>query len=199
MLTKTQTKIMQLFVSQIVRRFSIRGVGKVLKMHQALAYRACRQLIQDKLIILDDDRYMLNYKQNHQELAYLEHLRSKEFLSRPSNKTLAMFTEEFVEKFPYGYFVLIIFGSAVEIARPRDIDICIIIEKTEEIEAAEKAMHNISRNYSLNLHTIVVSFESVFEMLGSRDDKNVMNEILNKHLILYSGELFYRLLKKGRR
>jgi len=36
-------------------------------------------------------------------------------------------------------------------------------------------------------------------MLGSRDDKNVMNELLNKHLILYGGELFFKLLKKGRK
>jgi len=114
MLTKTQIKIMQLFVSQITRRFSLRGVGKELKMHQALAYRACKQLIKDKLIISDDKNYKLNYKQNHQELAYLEYLRSKEFFSKPKNKVLAMFADDVIEKFPYGHFVFLIFGSAVE-------------------------------------------------------------------------------------
>jgi len=118
MLTKTQLKIMQFFVSQITRRFTLRGVGKELNMHQALAYRACKQLREYKLII-SDDGYVLNYKQNHQELAYFEHLRSKNFLSRPNNKVLAMFAEELIEKFPYGYFVALIFGSAVEHAKPR--------------------------------------------------------------------------------
>src|SRR3989344_3702544 len=113
MFTKTQLKIMQLFVSQITRRFTIRGVGKKLKMHQALAYRACKQLIKDKLIAPDDKNYILNYKKNHQELAYFEHLRAKEFLSKSANKTLAIFADETVEKFPYGYFVFLIFGSAV--------------------------------------------------------------------------------------
>ena len=47
--------------------------------------------------------------------------------------------------------------------------------------------------------SIVVSFEIVFEMLGSRDDKNVMNQVLNKHLILYGSELFYKLVKIGRK
>jgi len=192
MFTKTQLKIMQLFVSQIIKRFSIRGVGKELKMHHALTYRACKSLINNKLIVPDGNSYVLNYKQNHQELAYFEHLRSKEFLSKPKNKILAIFAEDVIKKFPYGYFTLLVFGSAVESPKPRDIDILVIIEKTEDIETAEKALYNISRNYTLNLHTVVVSFESAFEMLGARDDKNIMNQVLNKHLILYGAELFYR-------
>jgi len=197
MLTKTQLKIMQLFVSQIIRRFTLRGVGKELKIHQALTYRACRQLIKDKLIIPDDGSYILNYKQNHQELAYFEHLRSKEFLDK--NKALFLLREDIIDKYPYGYFVLLLFGSAVVSQKPRDIDLLIIIEKTEDIESAEKALYNITRNYTLDVHAVVVSFESIFEMLGLRDEKNVINEVLNKHLILYGGELFYKLLKNGRK
>ena len=199
MFTKTQIKIMKFFVSQITKRFSLRGVGKELKMHQALTYRASQALIENELIIPDGESYVLNYKKNHQELAYFEYLRSKEFLSKSKNKALAMFAEDVVEKFPYGYFTMILFGSAVISPKPRDIDIFLIIEKTEDIEQAEKVLYNISRNYTLNLHTVVVSFESVFEMLGSRDDKNVMNQVLNKHLVLYGAELFYKLIKRGRK
>lgn len=197
--TKTQLKIMQLFTSQITRRFSIRGVAKELDMHPYLAHKASKSLINDKIIITDDNSYILNYKKNHQELAYFEHLRSKEFLGKPKNKTLAMFTEEMIEDFPYGYFTLVIFGSTVNTPNPRDIDVLVIIEKTEDIETAEKALYNISRNYTLDFHTVIVSFESVFEMLGSRDDNNLMNEVLNKHLILYGAELFYKLIKRGRK
>jgi len=199
MFTKTQLKIMQLFTSQITKRFTLRGVAKELDMHHYLAHKACKPLIQDKLIIQEDSRYILNYKENHQELAYFEHLRSEEFLSKARNKTLAMLTEEMIEDFPYGYFVLLIFGSTVISQKPRDIDLLVIVEKTEEIESAEKALYHITRNYTLKLHTVVISFESVFEMLGSRDEKNVVNEVLNKHLILYGAELFYKLLKKGRK
>lgn len=110
-----------------------------------------------------------------------------------------MLAEDVIEKFPYGYFTMLIFGSAVISPKPRDIDMLIIIEKTEDIEQAEKVLYNISRNYTLDIHAVVVSFESVFEMLGSRDDKNVMNQVLNKHLVLYGAELFYKLIKKGRK
>lgn len=199
MFTKTQLKIMQLFVSQIIQRFSLRGVARELKIHHALTYRACRFLIKYKLIIPDGESYCLNYKENHQELAYFEHLRSKEFLSKPKNKTLEMFAEDMVKKFPYGYFVLLVFGSAVIKTKHRDIDMLVIVEKTEDIEEAEKALYNIARNYTLKLHTVVVSFESVEEMLSARDDKNIMNQTLNKHLILYGAELFYRLIKRGRK
>ena len=44
----------------------------------------------------------------------------------------------------------------------------------------------------------VIGFESVYEMLAKRDEKNIMNEILNKHIILYGAELFYRLIARGR-
>jgi len=197
MLTKTQLKIMQLFVSQITKRFSLRGVGKALNMHQALTYRASKGLIENKLIVSDGDNYILNYKKNHQELAYFEYLRSKEYINK--NKNMFLLKEDIVNKFPYGYFVLAVFGSAVISKTPKDIDMLVIIEKTEDIETAEKALYNITRNYTLKLHTLVISFESVFEMLGSRDEKNVMNEVLNKHFILYGAELFYKLIKKGRK
>ena len=199
MFTKTQIRIMTFFVSRITQRFSLRAVGKELKMHQALVYRASQPLIRNGLIIPDKKNYVLNYKENHQELAYFEHVRSKEFLSKSRNQTLALFAGDVVEKFPYGYFTMLVFGSAVISPKPGDIDILLIIERTEDIEPAERALYNISRNYTLNLHTAVVSFESVFEMLGSRDDKNVMNQVLDKHLILYGAELFYRLVKRGRK
>lgn len=191
---------MKIFVAHITKYFSIREVGRMLKMHHALAHRASKQLIKQRLIVSNEQNfYGLNYKENHQELAYIEHLRSKEFLDKPKNKDFAIFAEDVIERFPKGYFVLLVFGSTVVSTTPRDIDILLIIDKTEDIESAEKAFYNIARNYSLKLHTNVVSFESVYEMLGARDQVNVMNEVLNKHLILYGAELFYSLIKKGRK
>ena len=196
MLTKSQLKIMKLFVSKITSRFSLRQVGKELCMHQALAYRSCRELIDRKLIILDDDKYVLNYKENHQELAYFEHLRAKETLNK--NKSISLLRDDIIKEFPYGYFVALIFGSTVNNSKPKDLDLLIIIENTKDIAQAEKYLYNITRNHTLPLHSLIISFESVYEMLAPREDKNIMTEVLNKHLILYGAELFYKLIKKGR-
>ena len=196
MLTKSQLKIMKLFVSKITNRFSLRQVGKELGMHQALTYRSCKELIERKLIVLDDDKYVLNYKENHQELAYFEHLRTKDFLIK--NKSLSLLRDEIIKDFPFGYFVALIFGSTVNNSKPRDIDLLIIIENTKDIDKAEKYLYNITRNHSLPIRSLIISFEGVYEMLAPREDKNVMTEVLNKHLVLYGAELFYKLIKKGR-
>lgn len=198
--TKTQTKLMTFFVSRITQRFSLREAARELGMHQALAYRASQPLIKAGLLLAGKKDYSLNYKENHQELAFFEHVRSKELLEKPENQALAMFAEDAIERLPYGCFSLIVFGSAVTSRKPRDIDILLVIERTSDMEPAERALHNISRNHQLNnIHAIVVPFESVLEMVGSRDEANVMNLLLDQHLILYGAELFYKLVKRGRK
>jgi hypothetical protein len=199
MLKKTQIRIMKFFVSNLTKRFSLRYMSKQINMHQALAYRESKDLIKNNFIIKDDDKYILNYKENHQYLAFIEFLRSNDFFENPKNKILKLFKDDLIKNFPYGYFIALIFGSAVNSLKPNDIDIMIIIEKTEEIETAEKVLYNISNNYTIKLHTIVLSFESVFEMLNSRDEKNVMNEVLDKHIIFYGAELYYKLITIGRK
>ena len=59
-------------------------------------------------------------------------------------------------------------------------------------------LHNIASNYDLPFEERVIGFESVYEMLSKRDEKNMMNEILNKHILLYGAELFYRLIERAR-
>ncbi len=198
MLTKNQYKIMQLAVSSITKKFSIREIARILKMNNSLAHRTIKPLIDKNMFIKDEKGYLsLNYNNNYGLLSFSEYLRRNSFLQK--NKSISILTDEIIEKLPFEYFTLIIFGSTVINSKPRDLDLLLIVEQTDEIEKAEKHLYNITRNYTSKIHSVVISFESVYEMLALRDSKNVMNEILNKHLILYGGELFYRLLKKGRK
>jgi len=197
MFTKSQLKIMQLFASQLTRRFTLREVGREVGMHQALTYRSCKELIRENYILLDDDKYRVNSKEHHQELAYVEHMRTKEFLT--THKTLSLLRDDIVDEFAFGYFVALLFGSTVTSSKPRDVDLLIIIERTEDIERAEKHLYTITNNYTLPIHALIISFESVYEMLTPREEINVMTQVLDKHLILYGAELFYTLIKKGRK
>ena len=87
MMTKTQLKIMKLFASKIAKKFSLQRAGKELGMHQALSYRASKQLIERKLIIRDENLlYSLNYKDNQQELVAIEYLRTVDFLNDKKQK-----------------------------------------------------------------------------------------------------------------
>ena len=201
MLTKNQIRIMELFTSQITGLFTMRGTERHLKMRFSLVQYAIKPLKEKKLIILNRQNFLsLNYQNNHDVLSYVEYGRRNKFLSRPRNRALAMFLRDFVDNFKENSFILLVFGSAVTSDKPNDIDILLIVDDVKKTEPSEKFLYNTSRNYAISkeLHINAISHEGVYEMLGKRDKINLMNEVLNNHLIIYGAELFYRLLKKGR-
>ncbi|MDI6737469.1 MAG: helix-turn-helix domain-containing protein [Nanoarchaeota archaeon] len=200
MLMKTQARIMRLFAGQIIRMFTIREIARELKMHVSLAHRAIVPLIKERLLKRNEQKLIsIDYSGNHETLAYIEYLRSRDFLSKPKNRDVGMFAMEVTDKIGEESFVLLLFGSAVISPNPRDIDILLIVDDTEKIEFHERFLENICSGFSLKFEPRVISFESAYEMLGKREEANIMNETLNKHLILYGAGLFYRLVKKGRK
>lgn len=197
MITKTQQKIMTLFVSKIAKKFSLQGAGKELQMHQALSYRASKPLIEKKLIIPDENGlYSLNYKENQHELIAFEYIRTAEFLNEPKHKKFKEFVKEFTEKIQENNYIFLLFGSAVEKNNPRDYDIVLFFENIEKAQKYENILMNLAENYpGLEIHINVDSIKDLGQMLIKRDEKNVANESLNKHIIFYGAEQFYKILK----
>lgn len=196
-LNKSTAKILQLFTGHITESFTLREVARRLKMHVSLAHRAIQPLIDAKIVEQDKHKNLsLNYKIHHETIAFAEYLRRDNFLDKSND--VKLFADEVIKKIEQESFVLAVFGSSIESSKPRDIDILLIIDSTDKIEFHEKFLHNIALNYDLPFEERVIGFESVYEMLAKRDEKNVMNEILNKHIILYGAELFYRLIQRGR-
>ena len=194
---KSTAKILQLFTSYITESFTLREVARRLKMHVSLTHRAIQPLIDSKIVEQDKHKKLsLNYKIHHETLAFAEYLKRDNLLDR--FKDIKLFADEVIKKIKQDSFVLLVFGSTVYSSKPRDIDILLIVDRTNKIEFHEKFLHNIASNYDLYFEERVIGFESVYEMLSKRDEKNVMNEILNKHIILYGAELFYRLIERGR-
>ena len=194
---KSTAKILQLFTSYITESFTLREVARRLKMHVSLTHRAIQPLIDSKIVEQDKHKNLsLNYKIHHETLAFAEYLKRDNLLDR--FKDIKLFADEVIKKIKQDSFVLLVFGSTVDSSKPRDIDILLIVDSTNKIEFHEKFLHNIASNYDLFFEERVIGFESVYEMLSKRDEKNVMNEILNKHIILYGAELFYRLIERGR-
>ena len=194
---KSTAKILQLFTSYITESFTLREVARRLKMHVSLTHRAIQPLIDSKIVEQDKHKNLsLNYKIHHETLAFAEYLKRDNLLDR--FKDIKLFADEVIKKIKQDSFVLLVFGSTVDSSKPRDIDILLIVDSTNKIEFHEKFLHNIASNYDLSFEERVIGFESVYEMLSKRDEKNVMNEILNKHIILYGAELFSRLIERGR-
>lgn len=198
-LNKSTFGVLQLFTGRITESFTLREVARMLKMHVSLVHRVIKPLIHDKIILRDKYKHLtLNYKAKHEILAFVEYLKRDELLSRKKYKDIEAFAEEVVNKIKEDNFILVLFGSTVESDKPRDIDILLIVDNINKVEFHEKFIHNLASNYNLPFEERVISFESVYEMLAKRDEMNIINEILNKHIILYGAETFYRLIQRGR-
>lgn len=197
MFTKDQAQIMQVFASKIAKSFSSREIARILDKDPSQINKAVKPLVNRNLFLTDEKRLRLNYKDYHQELAYIESLRSMKFLAY--NKVIKLFVQEVLDVFKDEYLIILLFGSAVEKNKPRDYDFLFIVQNVDRIEPNERFIQNKAQNYTLNFDINVISTESVYEMASNRDEKNVFNEMLNKHLIMYGGESFYRLMKNARR
>lgn len=198
-LNKSTVKVLQVFTGHITESFTLREVARRLKMYVSLTHRAIRPLLEQNIVQQDKHKNLsLNYKAHQETLAFVEYLKRDDLLNKRKYGDLRLFAEEIVNKIKEDNFVLLLFGSLVESGRPRDIDVLLIVDNPDKIEFHEKFIHNIASSYELPFEERVISFGSVYEMLSKRDELNVMNEILNKHIILYGAELFYRLIQRGR-
>ena len=198
-INKSTARVLQVFAGHITESFTLREAARRLKMHVSLAHRASRPLIEKKIVLQDKRKNLsLNYKIHHETLAFVEYLKRDELLNKGKYKDIKLFAEEVINKIKEDNFVLLVFGSAVDSGKPRDIDILLIVDDISKVEFHERFLYNIASNYDLPFEERVISFESVYEMLAKRDEINVMNSILDKHIILYGAELFYRLIQRGR-
>lgn len=191
---------MQLFTGNIAKAISIRQVERDLSISYPLVHRAITPLIKsDQYLKLNQNNLVqLNYQDHHNVLAYVESLRRNKLLDKPHAKPIKDFLEEVLDKFDQEYFIIILFGSAVESKTPGDYDILFIFENNNVASEQERALDVIASNHSDKFHIQSLGTESIFEMASKRNQKNVLNELLNKHIILYGGENFYRLLKNAR-
>lgn len=196
MLTKTQIEIMKIFASKINNKFSIKQISEILNKPYPLIHGSTKLLIEGIFLLKDDKNLIsLNYKDNFQTLSYIESLRSEDFIR---DKTLKLFIKDLFEKIKDDFFVFLIFGSSIESKEPRDIDILFIVQDKERINKIEKAISNIASNFSKKFDINVISSESAYEMFSKRDSVNVLNETLNKHILLFGAENYYRILKNAR-
>lgn len=197
-LRKSSAKVLQYFVGQITESFTLREVARSLKMHVSLAHRALQPLLEAGIVLQDKHkRLQLNYKTHHETLICAEYLRRDNFFSR--HKGVKLFAQEVLTKIKQDSFILLIFGSAVTSRKPRDIDVLLIVDNIDKVDFHEKFLHNIASGYTLPFEERVLSVESMYEMLSKRDEQNLVNEILNKHILVYGTELFYRIVQQGRK
>jgi DNA-binding MarR family transcriptional regulator len=196
-INKSTARILGFFVGHITETFALREVARTLGMQASFVHRAIQPLIKANIIKRDKHKNLfLNYKLHHETLIFAEYLRRDILLKK--HKEIKLFKDEVMNKINLDNFILIVFGSIIKSSKPRDVDILLILPFKEDIAFYEKFLSNIAANYNVPFEERVIDSKSVYDMLSRRDENNIINEILNKHIILYGAEFFYRILKNGR-
>lgn len=191
--TKTEIKVLELFVSRILDSFTIREVSRLIKKDLKIVHTAIKRLIKEGFLVKDAHNGLrLNYKKNISDLAYVENIRKEQFFRK--NPLVAAHINKFLEKSKDKFFILLVFGSyaAGKQAKKSDIDLLAVLP--EEDENFERSLNSSLSVSTQEFHVVSVSEESFKEMLAKRDDMNVVNETLNNHVLLYGAEFYYALL-----
>ncbi|MFZ3077996.1 MAG: nucleotidyltransferase domain-containing protein [Candidatus Aenigmatarchaeota archaeon] len=194
-ISKTQIEIMKVFVSQITGRFSIRRVSETIKKTYPLVHRSVSNLLQNKIILKDEHELLyLNYKNNHPLLSYIEFLRTKDFLEK--HRVISLFVKDAMNEMRQNFFIFLIFGSYAEGKERKDSDVDVLfISNSGE---SEKILERISSNFTVKFNCIFIDEKSACEMLSKREEINVMNETINKHILIFGAENYYGLIKNAR-
>lgn len=194
-LTKTEINILKVSTDKITESFSILEVAKKLGQNYSIVHSSFQRLYGKNFLLKGKCKnYFLNYKENFSDLAYIESLKSKDFLKK--HKTILLFIKDVLNKSELNYFTLLVFGSYVlkKQRKSSDIDILIIIPNLKQVEKTEILLESVASMFSTKFHINVVSIESVLEMIGKRDEKNIFNETLNNHIICFGAENYYKIL-----
>lgn len=197
MLTKTQIEILKIFTAKIIQKFNIKQIADQLKKPYPLIHRSIQSLLSGGFLEKDEHQLIsLRYKKHHAEVSYVEAIKKNKFLQE--NKIISLFVKDVTEKLKEDFFILLVFGSAVEKKNPRDIDILLIIDDKEKINNTEKLLTNIATNFTIHFDIQVITIESMREMLQKREEPNVINETLHKHILLFGAENYYKVLTYAR-
>jgi len=195
LLTKTETLILELLVSTPTRKFTIREISRLIKKDLKIVHTSIQRLLHHKFLLRDEHQHLyLDYHTNIPDLAYIENIRKEKFFRQyPAIKISAT---DFLKKTKHSFFVLLIFGSYAE-GNPRkdsDLDLLAILPEEDKNNAFERQLNAVLSLSFQKCHLHVISQASFKEMIAKRDEVNIINEALNKHIIIFGAESYYKLL-----
>lgn len=190
--TKTEIKVLELFVSRILDSFTIRGVSRLIKKDLKIVHTSIKKLISREFLIKDKNGLRLNYKNNITDLAYIENIRKEDFFKK--HDLIKIHIMNFLKKSSTKAFVLLVFGSYAAGKETKKSDVDLLAVLPYENEKFEKELNSSLSVSSKRFHITIITEESFKEMLHKRDEMNVVNETFNNHILFYGAEQYYALL-----
>lgn len=202
-LSRTAIAILKVMVSDLTKEYTVRGLAEGIGQSYRITYETAQKLSKEGRLRLEKrgnhNVCRLNLTKNPQDLAFIESLRTDDFLKAKSD--LRFLVSSIISKISgvLPYFTLILFGSNVKgTADPSsDLDIVLIVPHRTFHRAFENELASISRISTTGLHELIVTSKQFASMLSTKQrngQPNVATETLASHIIPYGAEAFYNLV-----
>ena len=183
-------KVLNLFVCNKDKYFTIKNAAETLKINYRIVYEEIAELEKEGLLKItkygNSKVCGFNYKY-HSKVVEIEELRKQELFK---NKNLKLIYKRFKEvKSPF--YCLVLFGSHANKTNQKgsDIDLCLIIDD-QEINGEMRSILSVT---PIDVHFQDFTSKHFLSMLRSKEF-NVGNEIVKNNIILYGIETFYEMV-----
>jgi predicted nucleotidyltransferase len=187
---KTEDKIIRLFIEERNPK-TIREISKQIRSDYKITYTATQRLLNKKILLSKTIGKSvvceLNLSYYGSEIYEAENKRRNDFLK---NKNLKQLYKEVMSKIKSSLFIFMIFGSYAKGKATKSSDIDIIFISNEK--DFEEKISSILSLLPIKTHTLVFTEEEFIRMKDSKKP-NVIKEAIEKNIILYGIENYYRL------
>lgn len=195
MLSKTESRILELMIDDLTREYSILELAKNLKLPYAQVHRSASTLIK-KGLLLSEKKGKTTALKTKTEVCkeYISTELSRRDKSLQKYGNLAIVLED-IEKIMPVQFICIVFGSYAKnkATKTSDIDLLFIIPDEHDFKDFEsKAKMLTVPRTDINITTE----QGLLEMWQKPGQLNVGNELLKGHIILKGAEAFLYLRRK---
>ena len=197
MISKTELRILQAFLSDLTKGYSIRQLSRELALAYPQTHRAVQSLLSKTLLHKEEKgkswELTLNLKKNTDALVLAEMERKHDLLRKYPLLNILLKDLESLSMTP---LICIIFGSYARgrVKKTSDVDLLLVIPEEYPSALFEKAVKNL---LTISQVDIQITTNKGFLLMWQHPlQLNVGNEILKKHIILWGAEAFFLLRKK---
>lgn len=187
---KTELKIIKYFIENKNQK-TIREIAQQIKADYRITYTAVQRLIEKNILLVKtvgkSSLCSLNEQYFGTKFYEAENERREEILK---NKNINQLYKEIMSNVKTGLFVLLLFGSYAKRKQTKLSDIDLLFISNES--GFETKVSDILSLLPLNTHALVFSEEEFVRMKDSKKS-NVIQEAIERNIILYGVEAYYIL------
>ncbi len=197
MATKTQLKIISYLLDHKEKLLGIRELAREISSAYYLVRKNILQLKSRGIVVIQragkTDLLSLSKPLSHPFLIEAENFKREHFFKKYPSLRITL--QKIIEQASSSFFILLVFGSYTK--QPRqdsDLDLLIITPTTQQAGLIQKAISSVARTSPLKIHETILT-EKTFQSLLQKKELNVVTEALEKSILIYGAENYYKLLQ----